>query len=525
MFSPRPVKPSKRPLSDLDPECAPARKQARLSPFPWPSPPTKEQPSKVLDPSRHPSSASSWLKSASKRPLEDINSDCTPPYKYRRLQSPSPTQLSNVPRSISAPPWPSSAKRAFRDFDFACGPTSKHSPLPSSACSPIDAWLSEYSHLDSCPSSPPISRPRSCSAAIDLGIYTPVSLADIKQMTQQNGETGLGSVTSRSEMPTTSHHLYRATLYNNYVTLDYSGRQIPEELRKHINTRILKQPESPELDDDSVSKVIKVAEELAESAEGPTMKLLRTAMFPIERDGIGEGGNTQWNIVALPNNPEYAHNLSAPKPDVYLGYSCGQRSGWSIAQENVINHVMARPYTQPARGNTFPFFMIEMKSEPAGGTLYVAENQAAGSGSHSVNALLWLHKEAGLADNISVIDTVVFSAAVSHRQAIFYIHWYSKDDSHFYMSYLKSYSTMERQDIRACNGIVTNIINDALGTRKKRIGSNLEALSSPPEHWKRGRPKGTSRSASRNSLTEDPRPNKIQRRSETQQSSPAWLEG
>lgn len=193
-------------------------------------------------------------------------------------------------------------------------------------------------------------------------------------------------------MPSTSQHLYGASLYNSYVTLDYLGLQTLEELRKQINRRILKQPESPELDDDSVSKVIKVAEEPPESAESPTLKLLRTATIPIEHDGVGEGKITQRNIVALPNDPKYAHNLSASKPDVYPGYSCGQKSGWSKARENVINHVVARPYTQPAKGNTFPFFMIEMKSEPAGGTLYVAENQAAGSSSHSVNALLFIKR-------------------------------------------------------------------------------------------------------------------------------------
>ena len=41
---------------------------------------------------------------------------------------------------------------------------------------------------------------------------------------------------------------------------------------------------------------------------------------------------------------------------------------------------MARPYTQPTRENLFPFFMIEIKSEATGSTLYVAENQAATSG-------------------------------------------------------------------------------------------------------------------------------------------------
>lgn len=59
-----------------------------------------------------------------------------------------------------------------------------------------------------------------------------------------------------------------------------------------------------------------------------------------------------------------------------------------------MNHLKARPYTQPARGNSFPFLMIEIKSEAAGGTLHVAENQAAGSGSHSVNSISWLLQEA-----------------------------------------------------------------------------------------------------------------------------------
>ena len=179
---------------------------------------------------------------------------------------------------------------------------------------------------------------------------------------------------------------------------------MPQEVREYTNTRILKRRESPQLGDDSVSKVIETAEELADSTEGPTSKLIRTAMFPLERSGIGEGGNSPWNTTALPNNPEYEYDLSAPKPDVYLGYPSNQRSRWSYARNNVINHPVARPYMQPARGNTFPFLMVEIKSEPTGGTLYVAENQAAGSGSYSVNALLWLLKEAGLSNSHSVED-------------------------------------------------------------------------------------------------------------------------
>lgn len=76
-----------------------------------------------------------------------------------------------------------------------------------------------------------------------------------------------------------------------------------------------------------MSKVIDTVEELADSIEVPTAKLIRTDMFPLESPGIAEGGNSLWSTVALPNNPEYQYDISAPKPDTYFGYPTNQRSG------------------------------------------------------------------------------------------------------------------------------------------------------------------------------------------------------
>ena len=183
---------------------------------------------------------------------------------------------------------------------------------------------------------------------------------------------------------------------------------------------------------------------------------------------------------------EYEFSLAAPKPDAYLGYSRGQQSRWSTSQYNVISHPRARPYTQPGRDNTFPFLMFGLKSEAAGGTLYAAENQAAGSGSHSVNALLWLLQEAqksGLSDTDLMRDTVSFSFVMSHREAVFYMHWQSTEEKRLYMSRLKSYSTFEPDEIRACNNAVKNTVENALGARKTKIGNALLALFPIPQHW------------------------------------------
>lgn len=475
ILCPKPQRSHKRALADIDSDALRVSKHARWSPPPLPTPSTHGQPSESSHPPPRPSPQS----------LGDLDARSAPPKKRRRLQSPNfepnGDQHLQITRSGSAPPWPT------------CTPGSKNCRPQLPADSPIDAWISAVFSPEHSSISLPSDRPSTCPATVDVdkAKRTPPSLATIKQMSQQPSKygenVGSGSGTSQSGRPGTSHPLYRSTLYNNYITLDYSGRQMPEELRTFASTQILKQRESPQLGDETVSKVIDTVEELADSTEGPTVKLIRTDMFPSERPGIAEGGNSPWSTVALPNNPEYQYDVSAPKPDTYFGYPTNQRSGWSYAQSNVITHPVARPYAQPATGNTFPFLMVEMKSEAAGGTIYVAENQAAGSGSHSVNALLWLLREASTYDSSSLTDTIAFTIAMSHREAIFYLHWYSEADRRHYMSFLESYSSVTAKDIRACNNTVKNIIDHGLGARRTAIGTALEALFPFPQHWKQAR--------------------------------------
>jgi hypothetical protein len=500
ILSPKPQRPSKRALADVDFEVLPVSKKARRSRPPLPTPSTHGQRSESPHPRRHPSSQS----------LEDLNTRSAPARQRRRLQSPrfEPTddQGRQVTRSGTAPPWP------------VHSPGNKHCrpQLPPDS-SPVDAWICAVFSSAHRPVSSPSHRPSTCPATLDVSRdkRTPPSLARIKQTSQQPSQHGdnVGSVsgTSQSGKPGTSHPLYRGTLYNNDIAMDYSGRQMPEELRTFANTQILKQRGSPQLGDEAVSKVIDTVEKIADSTEGPTAKLIRTDMFPFERPGIAEGGNSPWSTVALPNNPEFQYDVSAPKPHTHLGYRTNQKSGWSYAQSNVLNHLVARPYTHPARGNSFPFLMVEMKSEAAGGTLYVAENQAAGSGSHSVNALLWLLRQAGTYNSSSLKDTIAFTISMTHREAIFYLHWYSESDRRYYMSFLKSYSSLSAPDIRACNNTVKNIIDYGLGARMTAISTALEALFPFPQHWKQARPPSStnpSTPAATSSTAEEARPNK-----------------
>ena len=195
----------------------------------------------------------------------------------------------------------------------------------------------------------------------------------------------------------------------------------------------------------------------------------------------------QWNCLLLQSFSDLArgvdNKLSAPKSDAYLAYPRGSKSPWSIKQNNVVNHPRVRPYSQPAKRNTFPSLSLELKAECAGGVLTTAEAQAAGSGSHSVNSILWFLEEAGLAEVDLMQDTVSFSVVSSHRQAIAYLHWLDPKEKHFYMFYLKSYSTFEADGIRGCNNTIKNIIDNAKEPRKIRIGEALVVLEPIKGSW------------------------------------------
>ena len=99
------------------------------------------------------------------------------------------------------------------------------------------------------------------------------------------------------------------------------------------------------------------------------------------------------------------------------------KTRWSREENDVVDHRTATPYTRPARGNCFPFLVFELKSEAAGGTLWQAENQAAGSGAHCVNSMRWLFREANPSKCPSILDTVAFTIVATHREAVSHIHF------------------------------------------------------------------------------------------------------
>ncbi|KAL9013569.1 MAG: hypothetical protein Q9173_001747 [Seirophora scorigena] len=457
----------KRTLAHLESSAEPTRKRTRLSPEQLPTPPSTYSTQHDYPVQSSPLHDSSDWRKRLKASL------------LRPLDHPGPPTVQQIAASSQLSAWLNAV------------------PFPRARSCPSDQQTI-LSPLESQvrPDSVELQRPQTCEARFDLvGHKRPESGSDrltltalhtMPQPESQSAESLIPKSTSSSnKAPGPSDAAYVDTLYGHGIVMDLSGRKIPQELVS-LKERILQKRASPQLDDPAVNAVMDIAEDLAYNSEGPTNKILRTSMFPLDYGGLVEGGNTQWNTVALPNNPKCDNKLSAPKPDAYLAYARGPKSPWTVEQNNVVNHPKARPYTQPAKRNTFPSLSVELKAESAGGVLTTAEAQAAGSGSHSVNSIRWLleqAKAAGLTGVDLVQDTVSFSVVASHRQAVAYLHWLDPKEKQFYISYLRSYPTFEAHSIRGCNNAIKNIIDNAEGPRQIQIGKALVILRPFINSW------------------------------------------
>lgn len=438
-----------------------------------------------------------------KRVLEETYPGGAFESKHPRVSSPPSLPRVHHQNSFpsSTPSCPKFAKpriESFEDSHSIHAPTAKHCLPLSSTSSRVNDWLSKVPYPGSSPITRSISHPSSAPPhfsgleapeAIDTHTYQPKLEANIQMSQLQRHSPGQGSVASvQSSRISTSRSFYRWVIFSNGIRMDRTGAKIPKELREFVNTKILSGRTSPPLPEASVREIVKMAVDIADGAESNVWDLINTPMFPVKRREIGRGGNTEWSSDALPNDPRYLRALCAPKPDLHYGYSTGRKSDWTVKEKSVTDHPVAFPYARPARGNRFPFLAIEVKSEAMGGTLWHAENQAAGTGAHCVNAMRWLLGQAYPSATYSTTDSIAFTAAVTNTEVVFYIHYYSEEHHRFYMSHLANFLSVRSADIQGCHDLVKNIIEYGLTTRQRKTRDALEKLVPFPEDWETSRP-------------------------------------
>lgn len=368
-------------------------------------------------------------------------------------------------------------RRALANIDPTSNPPLKKSRL--------EVWLEEVS------GSPPI-RASSCPPQLENSNLLQTIQTDEGQQLSFNVLHGrsqsqwqsidAGSVASgRSSRLSTSHPDYRKILRNNGIKIDDIGEKIPADLRRFLDTHILKERLS-KLSPEAIDAAVETAISMGESSEANVYSLADTAILPIKRPGIGRGGNTPWCSDVLPRNEVYPYPLAAPKANVHVGYPIDRSSRWKVEENAVIDHGVAKRLTQPAQGNSFPFFSFEIKSEAMGGNHWQLENQAAGSGACCVNSTRWLYREAYPSEDLSVVDMIAFSACVTHRLIVYHVHFYLAEENQHYMSWIATCETMRQ--VQKSNQLVESIFEHCLGTRQTKIRRALSRLYPFPHHWK-----------------------------------------
>ena len=320
-------------------------------------------------------------------------------------------------------------------------------------------------------------------------IRTPKSPSAVDEMGDEAGDRGdednISQPSGRSSItkikPTSIR--YRSILEYNHVQIDAIGSKISNEVRTLLDTDILKARTSPPLSQELLKNTGDSMNTWGSSTENVVNSFVSSPMFPVHQPGIGLGGNSPWPRAALPYNPDFGFPISTPKPDYHVGYDTGIKSGFSAQQANVINNPQARPYTQPGTGNILPFLTVELKSEATGGTLYHAENQAAGSGTYSQRAMEWLLDQANDSESNRQSDTATFSITGTGRLVVLSVHWHSLEDQTYYMSYVKGFLSSEPEQVQACHSTVKNVIEWGLDKRRSKLRDVLQHLFPLTQQW------------------------------------------
>lgn len=307
------------------------------------------------------------------------------------------------------------------------------------------------------------------------------------QKTMAESQPDRSSPTPPSTVTTqcASSPLYRSTLRLNDILVDSLGAEVPHDLRALLDKYVWKKRESPPFGDAEKAQIIKVLGDIWDSAELVVSDIVKTALFPFDSSEIQEGRNTLWSLKPVPRNQDSPIAIPAPKPDYHFGYKPPIKSKWTKQELHVAEHPSIRSYTQPSRENLFPSFIVEIKSEATGGTLYAAENQLAGSGAHRVRSLIALLDMIDPKRKRKCTDAIVFSAAVTQRGAVEHLHYYDTEKDMFCMSYIAEFAFLK--DAQACHDFHQNIADWLLNVQQPAVREVLRKLQPVTQSWKKSR--------------------------------------
>ena len=444
---------------------------------------------------------------------EDISESPEPPLKYQCVQHdgpslPTPACTAKSPKPDDSPsPRPKTQPQARRQFSSASadsGPKPTKRPLTKGLDDPaprtepkrrrqssyiqrsntwfLDNWLNS-----SCPSRSEggdfLALER--AGAVDV-VLTTEKLEDSVQMSQPDLKDTQASGSVGSERLKTSSPLYRAALKMNGVVLDNFGTKMPRDVQEMVTKHMRKERKSPRIGDNEKTSILKTIEEAWDTPELTVSDIIAPPLFPVSDVGLAQGRDILWSPKPIPQSTDYP--LVKPKTDRHFGFRPTLKSDWTRAELAAADDAKVRPYSQPTRENLFPSFLVEVKSEAMGGTLYAAEGQLATAGFHRVTSLMWILDQINPERTRSSCDALVFSVAVTQREAVAHVHYYNPQDDTFYMSYIDSFYFAK--DVQGCRDHIKNVVEWLLEIQQPIVRDALKALHPIAKAWKKIRSTG-----------------------------------
>ena len=258
----------------------------------------------------------------------------------------------------------------------------------------------------------------------------------------------------------------------------------PGQLIQRAKTILCNGRGSPELEDTTASRLVRVAERMEAEPEEVIGQELAIQLIPaiqsVPDSRLDRALNRLWtDAIPIPITsalrPSCCLPLSKPKPDCSIGFA---QSALTVDQLSVISHLIdqtKRSYATPDRSVLFPFLSIEYKAASKGGTHYVATNQAANTGAIALQGHLELMQRISSLDKFDFNEPRFFSITLDAMIVQINVHWVRKakaaEHFEFHVAKVDMYCIQRDNEVKALQRAVKNILDHAV-TKQLPILSN-----------------------------------------------------
>lgn len=166
--------------------------------------------------------------------------------------------------------------------------------------------------------------------------------------------------------------------------------------------------------------------------------------------------------------------ISNPVPDLTYGYISQAFNADQHWAQDELNEDAGCNLSQTASQLFWCFFMVEIKSQSTGGTIWAATNQCAGAGSTCTNAIHRMLKTVHTSGTGVRSDSISFSMAIDNLSAYLFAHWTDDAARKFYCGRVRHYALFEAQGILNIKRDIESVISWGLNTRLPMIKSALD---------------------------------------------------